>query len=68
MDTTTYVLADHCGTLYLYVYDAEYGMSSSVLGRRSTVTPRALREDSGLTKDQTRKLIENGTLDVEVSR
>ena len=67
METTTYVLADHCGTVYLYVYD-ECGMSSSLLGHRGEVTPRMLREDSGLTKDETRQLIKNGTLDIAVSQ
>ena len=39
-------------------------MSSDRLGRRGEVTPRMLRESSGLSREETRELIQRGTLDV----
>jgi predicted PP-loop superfamily ATPase len=65
INKTTYVLANASGDLYLRIYTEECGMLLSSLGRKGEVTPRMLREESGLTKSQTRRLIEKGVLDVE---
>ncbi len=62
MNKTTYTLSNVSGTLYVFMYEPCGSMLRDELGRKGEVTPRMLRESTGLSKSETRELIRRGTL------